>query len=475
MKFFLFISFLTLSSIEVASAGVLKNMQNFYSKFGATSNSSKGSSYKDQSGGYITGGSLFIRNPSMSQNMMNVTPPGFRMGCGGIDIWSGGFSFISGEQLKNMMNSIVSSLPSYAMMLGIETYAPQIHNIMQQLNKMAADFNRLNINSCETAAGIVGSMWPKSDLGSQAACRMLASNNGAMSDYASTRHNCGKDPHNTLNNESNQNKDSLVGEFNLAWKVLDKMALNFDAEQTTLNPFAGTTSLSTAERQKLKEILMTISGTIIRKKNGNSFDQQTLIGKGSTEGMLTALMKGGKITYYRCDEHQKCLNPTETSESLPENEALFVKIQAILERIVEKIQNDNGQTTATEGEIALINATTLPVYKIINVTTAYQKGRAPISIGEYTDIIAFDVVFKYISDVLDSFQDATVKLRSMQFTDEHIQPFLEGIQGSRKVLLQHRQSVFAKMDTMLGFINKTKMIEQQIHHMLGNLTNEYGA
>ena len=73
--------------------------------------------------------------------------------------------------------------------------------------------------------------------------------------------------------------------------------------------------------------------------------------------------------------------------------------------------------------MALINATTLPIYKIINVTTAYQKGRAPISIGEYTEIIAFDVVFKYITDVLDAFQDTTQQLRTLQFTDEHIKPF----------------------------------------------------
>jgi len=419
---------------------------------------------------------LFVRNPVRNLRLGNMTPPGFRMGCGGIDIWGGGMGFINADQSKNMMKSIVGGLPSYAFMLAVETYAPQIHTIMQQLNKLAADFNRMNINSCEASAALVGSVWPKSDLGSQATCRMLATQNGAMSDWAGGRHGCGKDPHSVLDRETGRNPDALVGEFNLAWRVLTKINLDFENQGTNLNPFgSGGGVLSSNEKETLKEIMMTLSGTVIHKKNGKSFQQNTLIGKGDSEAFLTALMRGGKITYYKCDESGKCLNPTETELVLQENQALYAKIRKLLEDLVTKIQADRGDQVATAGEMSLINATTLPVYKIINVTTAYQKGRAPINIGEYAEIIAFDVVYKYINDVFDAFQDGIHQLRALQFTDEHIQPFLEGMQNSRKVLFQHRQSVFAKMDMMLGFIQKTQMIEKQIHHMMGGLSNEYGA
>jgi conjugative transfer pilus assembly protein TraH len=455
---------------------VFKNMQNFYSKFGAVSNSNGGSAYTDQSGGYMTGGSLFVRNPVRSQNLMSITPPGFRVGCGGIDIWSGGMSFISATQLKDMMNGIVSALPSYVLMLGIETYAPQIHTIMQQLNKMAADFNRLNINSCEAAAALATSVWPKSDLGSQAACRTLGAQGGLMTDYASSRHNCGQNPHGVLDAESAKDKESLVGEFNLAWKVLGKIKFDFNSNgKTSLNPFVNAGGLNGNDHNTLKEIMMTLSGTVIRKKHDKSYQQQTMIGKGSSEAFLTSLMKGGKIAYYKCDEHTKCLNPQEKELDLDANEALFEKIRKTLEAIVSKIQNDDGGQEATEAEMALVNATTLPVYKIINVTTAHQKGKSIINMGEYSEIIAFDVVYKYINDVFDAFQNNTQQLRSFQFTDEHIQPFMDGMNESRKTLAQHRESVFSKMNTMFGFVQKTQMIEKQLHHMMGGLSNEYGA
>ena len=476
--------------IQTAQANVFKSMQNFYSAFGAATNSTQGSAYKDQMGGYLTGGSLFVRNPARSLRPASITPPGFRMGCGGIDIWTGGMSFISADQLKNMMKSIAGSLPSYAFMLAVETYAPQIHTIMQQLNKLAADFNQMNINSCEASAAIVGSVWPKSDLGSQATCRMLGTQTGQMKDWAAGRHGCGSNPHSVLDQEGGREGGALVGEFNLAWKVLDKLNLDFDSSGTTINPFGGVKGLSMEEKKILKEIMMTLSGTIINKKvsgtthtgqedggqeTRTSYQQQTLPGKGGEEAFLNALMRGGKITYFACDTRDKCLNPTEQEIVLVEHEALYAKIQKILEDLISKIQRDTGEEEATEAEMKLINATTLPVYKIINVTTAYQKGRAPISIGEYAEIIAFDVVYKYVNDVFDAFQNGIHQLRALQFTDEHIQPFIEGIQQSRKLLFQNRQSVFAKMDMMLGFMQKTQMIEKQIHHMMGSLSNEYGA
>ena len=83
-----------LTSISILNAGVSKDMSNFFNKFGASSNHTKGSSYQDQSGGYYNGGSFFMRSPAKNLRPVTVTPPGFRMGCGGIDLWSGGAGFI---------------------------------------------------------------------------------------------------------------------------------------------------------------------------------------------------------------------------------------------------------------------------------------------------------------------------------------------------------------------------------------------
>lgn len=405
-----------------------------------------------------------MRSPSKNLRPVTVTPLGFRMGCGGIDIWTGGLGFINADDLKTTMKGIISGTGSYAFMLAVETYAPQVHNIMQQLNKLAADFNNMNINSCEAAAGMVGSLWPKSDLDSQSACRMLASHEGAASGWASARHECGKDQQAGL---SKAQDHQLVGEFNLSWKVLSKISFDLTGDTTNLNPLGDGGGLTNKDQEQLKELFMTFSGTIIKKSDGK---KRILAAHGDRANFLKALMSGGEITYYSCGSDMgKCLNPTLAKMNLEPNSALHRKITTILESMSDKIQNDQGDMTPTLAETSLINATSLPLYKFINVTTAYQKGHAPISLAEYGEIIAFDVVVTYVNDVLMAFRESAANLLDLQFSDEDIAPFLKGLRETQHSLMSLRQNAFKKMDQMLGFIQKTQMIETQLHHMMGSL------
>lgn len=455
-------------SFNLLYGGVGKDMTNFFNRFGAVTNSTKGSAFHDQQGGYYNGGSFFMRSPTRNTNPISVTPPGFRMGCGGIDIWAGGLSFINAQQLKEMLKSVVSNGVNYAFMLAVETYAPQVHNIMQQLNKLAADFNQLNINSCEAAAGLVGSVWPKSDLGSQSACRMMSSHDGRTVDWAKARHDCGSNPEPILNRA---NPEQLVGEFNLAWIALEKINLDLGQKnETMMNVFENDEGLNNDECVTLKELFMTFSGTIVRKNENGKMIKKVYPALGDRDSFLKAMMSGGNVTVYHCVDKGKCLNLEKRTIHIPPQTALQPKITNILETLAEKIQNDDGQQIQTPAEISLINATSLPLYKFINVTTAYQKGRAPISIGEYSEIIALDVVITYVNDVLMLVREATSDIKDVQFTDEDIEPFLMEIRKTQQALYGVRQNVMQKFDQLLGFIQKTQMIESQLHHMMGSVS-----
>lgn len=466
MKFIrisVFLSVFSLLGALNSHASIGNDMSNFFNKFGAATNHTKGSAYNDQSGGYYSGGSFFMRSPSRNVNPISITPPGFRMGCGGIDIWSGGLGFISDEQLKGALKNIIGGMSSYAFMLAVETYAPQVHGIMQQLNKLAADFNNMSINSCEAAAGMVGSLWPKSDLGSQSACRMLAPHDGISSDWAKARHKCGSDP---KTNESRALKEQFIDDFNLSWTVLKKMSFDLRTDGTNFNPLGQIGSLSGSDHEKLKEIFMTFSGTII-KKDGK---KRILPAHGDRANFLQALMSGGEITYYSCgSDKDKCLNPTQTTTKLDVKSALHGKITDILEGMSDKIQRDEGDEKSNPAEKSLINATSLPLYKFINVTTAYQKGKAPIKLAEYGEIIAFDVVVTYVNDVLMLLREIVTNVRDVQFSDEDIGPFLKGLRETQQSLMGLRHDVIKKMNQMLGFIQQTQMIETQLHHMMGSL------
>lgn len=441
-------------------ANIGKDMAQFFNKFGKT-NITEGGAFHDQQGGYYNGGSLYFRSPTRNISPFQATAPGFRMGCGGIDIWAGGFSYINATQLKNALESIASNMGTYAFMLAVETYAPQVHTIIQQLNKLASDFNQFNINSCEVAAAAVGSVWPKSDLGSQAACRMMSSSGGSFSDWASARHGCGNDPTPKLRGMATE--DQLVGSFNIAWVVLNKMNFNL-GNVTQDKPLNALDESDEGSGVTVKELFMTFSGTIIRTESG---EKKIFPPLGDREGFLKALMSGGQVTVYKCDEQGKCINPRKETIMIPEGSSLQTKVFKILDGLSQKIQNDDGGLDQTEAEKSLINATTLPLYKFMNVTTAYQKGRSPIHLSEYAEMIALDVVLTYVDDVLSGIQEASTVIKDIQFTDHDIEFFLSEIRKTKKMLGTIRQSAFLKMDQLLGFIQKTQLIENQLHSALG--------
>jgi len=73
--------------------------------------------------------------------------PGYRSGCGGIDLFMGGFSFINSDQLIALMKNIMNNAKGYAFTLALESATPQLANVIKFLQEQAAKINAMNVNS----------------------------------------------------------------------------------------------------------------------------------------------------------------------------------------------------------------------------------------------------------------------------------------------------------------------------------------
>jgi conjugative transfer pilus assembly protein TraH len=214
------------------SAGVGKDMENLFSKMGGGANVISAGSYKTQSGGYYTGGSIYARVPTKSYQLFNFQPPSIKAGCGGIDAHLGSFSHI-GKDLINALGTVPSNAAGYAFNLALQTYVPQVYNTMQKLNDIAREINSLNINSCETASALVAGAWPKSDRVEQQICQSLATNTSKLKDWAEARQDCGNaNKRKEINSrKDDQYKDQLGDEFNIAWAAIKKQFATLEKEK----------------------------------------------------------------------------------------------------------------------------------------------------------------------------------------------------------------------------------------------------
>src|SRR5690606_30994371 len=84
-----------------------------------------------------------------------------------------------------------SNAAGYAFNLALATVTPQIKSVLDELSAKVQEMTNQNINSCETAATLVGGVWPQTDASSQLLCNAMGKELGLASDWAQSRQKCG--------------------------------------------------------------------------------------------------------------------------------------------------------------------------------------------------------------------------------------------------------------------------------------------
>ena len=96
------------------------SMQELFDDVNAQGNVSTPSVVQGQTMNMLSGGSMFMRMPKRTYNISTFTPPSYSTGCGGIDLFAGGFSFINKEQFVAMLRNIGSNALGYGFKLAIQ-------------------------------------------------------------------------------------------------------------------------------------------------------------------------------------------------------------------------------------------------------------------------------------------------------------------------------------------------------------------
>lgn len=436
-----------------AFASVDNDLNSFFNNLGFSGNVTGSEAYQGQSAGYYTGGSLFLRNGVRNTQLASVQLPSFRGGCGGIDLFTGGFSYIKGPQLIQALKNVANNATSYAFMLAIETVSPLIAEQMKNLQEIANKINDANINSCETGASLVGALWPKTDIAQKQVCAAVGTSNNIFSDWAEARQGCGAGGERSSTLAKGKNdpkfKDLILDNGNIAWQAINK------------NDFL-------AKDTELAELFMSLSGTIIIKKNGNDDNASNQIitrpSLATNSNLLKALMHGepSKATIYSCDDTKAdaCLNVAQKTITIKPEHAFINRIKKMLSSIVDKIRTDEKLTDA---EIGLLQTTRLPIYKMLNVNVAYARNSTVLEASDYADVIAADILYQYLSESLDV---VLASSSTLQVSADLMADFRKGVETARLQVAEERRKTVSQIHVALEMVQRTQLIEQQLSGML---------
>lgn len=429
---------------SIGFADIHSELNNFFERFGSQSNLSSSSLYEGQKAGYLTGGGLSVRNKIMTRSPLTVNLPKFDAGCGGIDLYAGGFSFINSQQLIDTLKSVGSSAIGYAFLLGLETVSPQVSNTMKNLQTWSNNINAFNINSCEVASGLVGSVWPRQTHASQHVCRTLGGKKGLFNDYLSARHNCAqsseRETFRKKISENNEYQDLLFEEYNLAWRVIQKQ------------PYL-------ANDPELAELFMTLMGTVVISRNEGRPVFDRYASKILDESFLQTLLEGGDLSIYSCRDAKNCLTLNEKKVYLPFEKAWTGKVQSQLLKMQDKILCDQE---LSEEEKSLLNKSSLPIYKVINVLTAYKHGHCPIDLYQISGIVSMDLLTQFLKESIQMIREACYQLKEAQMYSEKIDDYLVGLDRIENTVRYYENRSARLMEQEFQLMQKIQLLEKQI-------------
>ncbi len=429
---------------SIAFSDLTQDLNDFFERFGGDANVSAGDIYNGQKAGYLTGGGLTLRNRVMNSQPLNINLPKFDAGCGGIDIFAGGFSFVNHKQLEETLRSIASSAMGYAFMLSLETVSPQIANTIKQLQSWSNAVNALNINSCEAASQMVGSVWPKRTLASEQICRLMNSQKGHFKDFVIARHGCSQEMESRkFSDKSRKNestKNLLNNEYNIAWEAIKKQKFLIQ------NP-------------ELSELFMSLMGTVIIR-----LDEERCVerwpSKISDTTFLRTLIDGGEAAIYNCtNDFVSCLILSEKTIHISTMESWKGKILSRLMSMQEKILNDEE---LSQDEKELLHKSRAPLYAIVNILTSHQKGHSPVEFFNVADLVAMDLLNQYLREAVELVREGAYQLRQEQMYADAIDEYLEDLKRVEETIRYYENKCSQLSQQEFQTMQKILQIEKQL-------------
>lgn len=394
-----------------AKADVNGDLNGFFNNLGYSGNVTQAQAWQGQAAGYFSGGSVYLRNPVKNVQLISMQLPSLNAGCGGIDAYLGSFSMISGEEIQRFVKQIMSNAAGYAFDLALQTMVPELKQAKDFLQKLASDVNSMNMSSCQAAQGIIGGLWPVTQVSQQKICQDIAGETNMFSDWAASRQGCtvGGQGDKVTAKAGDAEKDQVLKNKNLIWDTLSKNGL-------------------LGNDRALKELVMSTVGSIIFNKNGDVTILTPLV---DNRDLIKVLMRGGTAKVYGCDESDLCLGPVVTNLTISESNALVTLVKNLM----------------------------LSMQKLKYLTNAQSMGMSATYLLQVSDFIAQDLMIQYLQELV---KQASLSLAGKNFPEEAAAKLRDNIIHAQGLLADMKLQSAADQNALDGIDRNMQYLQQQV-------------
>lgn len=119
----------------------------------ATYNS--GTSFSTQNRKFIMGGSFSARSSVKTDYPITISSPRLSFGCGGIDGFMGGFSFLDADYLVDKAQRMMQAAPYIAVDMALKTMSKEFSDTLKAAEDIIGALNGIQLNECQSMKPLV--------------------------------------------------------------------------------------------------------------------------------------------------------------------------------------------------------------------------------------------------------------------------------------------------------------------------------
>lgn len=441
-----------------AQAGFMKD---FYNAAGAyQGNVTEAGIHQSSAMNTVTGGGFVYRAPRKEFNAFYFTPPSLSAGCGGIDLFMGAFGIPSREEFVGFLRNIGTAMPGLAYQLALQSLAPDLNEQITSFRDMIRQYTGMFQDSCTAAQTLLKSSGAERFLEKSAfEARNELRSSGIVSDASEADAKTRTDGEAVIRNAP-QRKDSGgsiidAPELNLTWALLS----------------GG--SFKTTYPKELKELMMTLVGTVIYVTEGSGKDAVTravpiagqdlagfLFGPGDSEALAEEAFR---LECVDDDEENRCL--TVRKKALSEVNLTHEFMRAAGAYRASILQRDPGLVSKKD-LMLLSSASSIPLIGLINATASQRYlGFSEDILRIYAQAAAFEAVIRALEALsldIKAAVSASSASRTGVIASEHLKAVEDRIALIRADLAQRSDAVFQQMSRAHSFITQIEHFEKAV-------------
>lgn len=366
---------LALAPLQLRAGNLDAEVNDMFNSLGAVGNYSAPGAFKGQTYNTFTGGSLYMRSPNRTYQLLAMNYPTAKAGCGGIDLFGGSMSAISADEFKAMLQNITSALPGIAFQVALDAVSPLLGGITKWAKSLESWINNARINSCETASSLVSNAMEAGGVSATDMCAKIAVSTGLEPDINKAKQRCRSDRAGILKNaresgDPSQDIAPFVG--NMTWAALQKVPNLDDPAREIAMSIIGTYIYYPEEESKQRAAF----GPAI-KDIGSLLDGQQDAGAGKI-----------RIQMLKCNNYTAC---DQVQYQDVDHTPLTARVESLMKQLANHIR-DRAAYGPTDGPlISFVNQTSIPVWRMLAVGgTMPNSDLNDVLIQNYKHVVASD-------------------------------------------------------------------------------------